>query len=191
MADLSPTSDLVREFVIAAHGNLSRIQEMLTERAELLNIPYAWKDDDLETGIQAAAHVGNVPIAEFLLDKGAPLAICTAAMLGRIDAVKALIAEQPDRVNERGAHGITLLAHAAISGSVSLLTLLDQHGVKDGASYALGNAVTHRRTDAARWLLESASLDLAWTDFQGHTPLQIAEAQGFDELVKLLKDHAK
>lgn len=189
MDDLSPTSDLVKEFVINAHGNLARVKEMLAERPELLNVTYQWKEDDLESGIQAAAHVGNVPIAEFLLEQGAPLAICTAAMLGRFDTVEAMIDEQPDRVSERGAHGIPLLAHAAISGSVSLLTLLAQHGVTEGASYALGNAVTHRRIDAARWLLEFASPDLTWTDFQGRTPLQIAEAGGFDDLARLLKNH--
>jgi ankyrin repeat protein len=189
MANLSPTSDLVREFVIAAHGNLPRVQEMLAKQPELLNVTYAWKDDDLESGIQAAAHAGNAPIAEFLLGKGASLAICTAAMLGRVEAVKALINQDKNRVNERGAHGIPLLPHAAISGNVKLLELLTQHGVKDGASFALGNAVTHRRPEAVKCLLDHASPDLAWTDFQGRTPLQIAEAGGFDELVKLLRDH--
>jgi len=190
MADLSPNSDIVREFMIAAHGNLPRVKEMLAKEPGLLNAPYAWREDDLETGIQAAAHVGNTPIAEFLLDEGAPLAICTAAMLGRLDTVKALISQEPNRVNEHGAHKITLLAHAAISGNVSLLELLAGHGVQEGASHALGEAVNHRREEAARWLLDNARPDLSWTDFQGRTPLQIAETQGFDEITSLLNAHA-
>src|SRR5947199_10632453 len=93
------STDLVREFVIAGHGNLEKVQKMLEERPDLLNAPYAWTESDHETAIQAAAQVGSVPVAEYLLENGAPLEICTAAMLGRKEEVERRIRE--NRSEER------------------------------------------------------------------------------------------
>ena len=76
------TTETIREFVIAGHGNLDRVKEMLTGQPEMLNISHEWKPDDTETALQGASHVGNRAIAEYLLEQGAPLDICAAAMLG-------------------------------------------------------------------------------------------------------------
>ena len=56
---------------------------MLAENPELLDVQHQWGENDYERPIQAAAHVGNVPIAEFFLEQGVQLDIHTAAMLGR------------------------------------------------------------------------------------------------------------
>ena len=94
-----PTLDQLREFVIAGHGDLHKVQAMLADCPTLLNATYEWKENDTETAIQAAAHVGNVAVAEFLLAQGAPLEICTAAMLGRIPDVDQLL--RNDLTNSR------------------------------------------------------------------------------------------
>ena len=81
------TEDQIRDFIVAAHGNLPRVREMLIAHPGLLNTRHHWSDTDSETAIQAAAQTGSIPVVEYLLSKGAPLEICTAAMLGRKDDV--------------------------------------------------------------------------------------------------------
>ena len=62
--------------------------------------------------VQAAAQVGSANVAQFLLKHGAPLEICTAAMLGMRDVVEHWLNEDPQNANATGAHGIPLLPHA-------------------------------------------------------------------------------
>src|SRR3989304_1796705 len=137
----SPSPDQVREFVIASHGDFEKVKQMLSQQPELLEAAYPWNENDRETPIQAAAQVGNVAIAEYLLEKGAPLEICTAAMLGRKDTVERFLAEDPSRINATGAHGIPLLTHAALSGNLELVQFLLQRGARTGVSPALPSAV--------------------------------------------------
>ena len=121
----SPLSnDIVREFVIAGHGNLEKLRKMLEENPELLNASYAWSETDHETAIQGAAQVGSATVATYLLERGAPLEICTAAMLGQRDAVEKRIRDKPHNINSKGAHGIPLLPHAAWSGDLELVQFL-------------------------------------------------------------------
>src|SRR3990170_258799 len=87
------TEDLIEAFIVAAHGNLPRVREMLILRPGLLNARHYWSKTDSETPIQAAAQTGSVPVVEYLLERGAPLDICTAAMLGRKDDVQRTLDE--------------------------------------------------------------------------------------------------
>ncbi|MGQ0600689.1 MAG: ankyrin repeat domain-containing protein [Anaerolineales bacterium] len=187
---MQPTPDQVREFVIAGHGNLPKVQEMLAENPALLNVAHAWSETDHETAIQAAAHVGARPVAEYLLAQGAPLAIPTAAMLGRTADVTRLLEEDPARITEQGAHFIPLLPHAALSGDVDLIALLHARGATHDVSFALGNAVTLGHHAAAHWLLSNVQPDLSWKDFQGKTPLEIATERDDAAMIELLKRHA-
>jgi len=181
-----PDPDTVREFVIAAHADLERVRSMLAEQPELLDAAHPWQPGDTESAIQAAAHVGNRPIAELLLARGAPLALCTAAMLGRADDAERLLAEDPARIDERGAHGIPLLAHAALSGDGALVAMLHGRGAREGVSFALHNAARGGHASLVRYLLDHDAPDLAWTDFQGRTAAEVAEAGGHTEVVALL-----
>jgi ankyrin repeat protein len=188
-----PSLETVREFVIAGHFNLPKVQQMLAEQPALLNLAHEWKPGDRETALQGAAHVGQRGIAEYLLGQGSPLEICTAAMLGRGEAVERFLTDDPELIHATGAHGISLLAHAALSGQVALVALLAGRGASAGreaASQALNNAVRGGHTDLARWLLEHAQPDLAWTDFQGKTSLETAQQQGQAEMVALLEKHS-
>jgi len=181
--------DLIRDFVIAGHGNLARVQDLLAQNPELLNAQYQWSENDSETAIQGAAQVGNAKIAEYLLAQGAPLDICTAAMLGRADDVKRLLDEDPGRLQARGAHGISLLAHAALSGDVSLARMLFERGAREDPSYSLGNAVMKGRVDMARWLIENAAPDLNWKNYEGKSLSAIAAENDDVPLVELLSAH--
>lgn len=172
------TPNLIRDFVMAAHGNLPAVQALLAEHPALLNQAWAWSPDDLETAIQAAAHVGHRPIAEFLLARGAPLELCTAAMLGRHDTVQAMLAAGAEAASAHGAHRIPLLPHAALSGDPAMLALVWARGAVSGASQALSLALSRRLTASARWLLTHAQPDLTWQNFQGKTAWQVAADTG-------------
>lgn len=185
----SPTADQIREFVIAGHGDLDKVKSMLADLPELLDVAYAWSETDRETAVMAAAHMGDRPIAEFLLEQGAPLAICTAAMLGEQGAVQDWLARDPILIHAHGAHMIPLLAHAALSGKVDLMELLVTSGAREGDSFALSNAVSFGYEPLARWLLENTQADPAFRDFQGRTALAVAVTREDEDMAKLLRQH--
>jgi ankyrin repeat protein len=184
-----PTTEELREFVIAGHGNLSRVKQMLEQRPILLNLAYQWRPGDNETALQGAAHVGSREVAEYLLSKGAPLDICTAAMLGRQDEVERFLQEDAASITTDGAHGIPLLCHVALSGDAPLVEMLYQRGANRGASLALSLAVGKGHIEVTRWLLENVSPDLNWKNFQEKTALEVATENGNHEIADLLRKH--
>lgn len=108
--------ELVRDFVGKAHGDLAASKALLAEQPSLLNATWDWGGGDFETAIGGAGHMGNREIAEFLISQGARFDIFVAAMLGKIDSVRAALTAWPDLVRSKGPHGITLLRHARAGG---------------------------------------------------------------------------
>lgn len=180
------SDEQLRDFVTAAHFDLPKMQEVLAEFPEILNSSYHWGVNDWETPIQAAAHVGSVHIADFLLASGAPLEICSAAMLGRQDDVARLLAEDSTRINAVGGHGIPLMPHVALSGNVALAQFLFEQGAHQEMSFSLSNAVQKGHLEMARWILEKGSPDLTWKNFADKTVLQIATDAGNEPMLGLL-----
>ena len=119
--DMFPTQppELVREMVTVAHFDLKRVQEFVDARPSLARASWDWGFGDWETALGAASHMGNRPIAEYLISKGAPPSLFSAAMLGQLDVVKAFVAAQPCVQRFRGPHSISLLAHAKAGGGVA------------------------------------------------------------------------
>ena len=107
---------IVEEFVGKAHGNLDRVKEMLTQEPGLVNATWDWGGGDFETALGAAAHMGRKDIANYLLDHGARLDIFAAAMLGKLEIVKAALMAYPDLIDTPGPHGIPLITHAEAGG---------------------------------------------------------------------------
>jgi hypothetical protein len=107
---------LVQEFVGVAHTDLERTRQLLTQEPALINAAWDWGGGDFETALGAAAHMGNAPIANFLLENGARLDLFAAAMLGKLGIVKAAIETYPDAIKVPGAHGIPLIKHAEMGG---------------------------------------------------------------------------
>jgi ankyrin repeat protein len=130
--------------------------------------------------------MGNREIAEFLLEQGAPNNICTAAMLGQEDEVQAMLEADPSLANARGAHGITVMYHAAISGDTYIADLLKGYGCREGYSQALHAAVKFEQEKMVRWLLVNMANPL---DFNQKTPLQIALEKGNAQIADLLREH--
>lgn len=116
ISPLYPTQDyeIVREVVGAAHARFDRVKELVTERPELAKATWDWGFGDVETALGAASHMGRKDIAEFLIEYGARPDIYTFAMLGKMNAVKAMIEDMPGLQRINGPHGFTLIHHAKI-----------------------------------------------------------------------------
>jgi ankyrin repeat protein len=95
----------VNEFVTVSHFDFEKVRHLHKLCSDLLMTRSTWD----EIGVEAAAHMGREDIAAFFLDKGAPLSLCTSTMLGLKDEAAKIIAEDPNRVRERGAHDFPLL----------------------------------------------------------------------------------
>jgi hypothetical protein len=108
--------EIVKEFVIAGHGKIDHVKQMLGETPTLLNAVWDWGGGDYESAIEGAGHVGNREIAEYLLSRGARLNVFAAAMLGRIDIVKSTLTTFPDLKTSKGPHGLMLIHHATKGG---------------------------------------------------------------------------
>ena len=108
--------DLVQEFVGVAHGDFNRVKELLEREPTLVNATWDWGGGDFETALGASAHMGAKDIANYLLERGARLDVFAAAMLGKLEIVKAALKEYPDAKDILGPHGIPLIAHAVAGG---------------------------------------------------------------------------
>ncbi|MGH9346276.1 MAG: penicillin acylase family protein [Vicinamibacterales bacterium] len=190
MSHAIPDAAVIEEFVTACHGKLELAKSLLDAYPSLLDA----RSKVDESGLEAAAHMGQRAIAELLLERGAPLDLCTAAMLGRQADVRKMLASMPDASAAAGAHGIPVMAYAAISGDLAIAELLFAKGapVNGGAGpiTPLHAAIGFDRPEMVAWLVErGASLDA--TDFTGHTPQQMAEKLKRERILDLLRQHTR
>jgi hypothetical protein len=107
---------LVREFVGAGHAKLDRCREMLEQYPTIVNACWDWGNGDYETALGGASHMGRPDIANFLIERGARMDVFAAAMLGKLDIVRAACAAFPNTRDVPGPHGITLIEHARKGG---------------------------------------------------------------------------
>jgi hypothetical protein len=123
---------LVREVVAVAHGDLARVGALLEQEPRLVNASWDWGGGDWETPLGAAAHMGRRDIAEYLLEHGARLDLFAAAMLGKLNVVRAAIEAFPAALHTPGPHGIPLLAHARVGGSeaAAVLAYLEEQSAR-------------------------------------------------------------
>jgi hypothetical protein len=104
--------ELILQMVTVSHFSLTRVTELVEARPSLARAAWDWGFGDWETALGAASHMGNRPIAEYLISKGARPSLFSSAMLGHLDVVKAFVAAQPGVERIQGPHSISLLAHA-------------------------------------------------------------------------------
>lgn len=124
---------MVKDFVIAGHGNLEKVKQMLEEKPELLYSTFDWGNGDFETALEGAGHVGNKDIANYLIDKGARTNLFVLTMLGKTQIVKSFLDMFPQYLTARGPHGLTLLHHAQKGGddAKALVDYISSKGLKD------------------------------------------------------------
>ena len=121
VTDFFPTQspELAREVVTVSHFSLKRVKELVEARPSLARASWDWGFGDWETALGAASHMGNRPIAEYLIAKGARPSLFSATMFGHLAVVKAFVESQPGVQSIRGPHSISLLAHAKAGGEPS------------------------------------------------------------------------
>jgi hypothetical protein len=125
--ELPPQIDLtlVREYVLNAHGDLARVEQLVAQEPRLVNAVWDWGGGDWESGLGAAAHTGRKEIAGFLLEHGARIDLFAAAMLDQLEIVRATLDAFPSALHVPGPHGIPLLAHAKIGGADSVISHIE------------------------------------------------------------------
>ncbi len=111
----------VEELVRLAHFDVDEVRARVDDRPALARASWDWGFGDWESALGAASHMGRVDIAEVLMKKGARPNIFTAAMMGWLDVVRAMVAASPGVQGRTGPHGITLLAHARAGGERAAL----------------------------------------------------------------------
>ncbi len=104
----------VRAIVGASHTRFEEVKEMVSARPELAKAAWDWGFGDWESALGAASHMGRRDIAEVLIEHGARPNIYTFAMLGNVEAVKAMVESMPGVQRIHGPHGFTLMHHAQI-----------------------------------------------------------------------------
>lgn len=173
-------SELVREMVTVAHFDLMRVKELVESRSSLAKASWDWGFGDWESALGAASHMGNRPIAEYLLSKGARPSIFSAAMLGQLDVVKAFVAAHPGVQRIRGPHSISLLAHAKFGGAGARnvydflqalgdadaepeVPISDEEKTKLLGSYAFGIGVTQQIDVTMQHNQEMKTDQFTWT----------------------------
>ncbi len=132
--DIEPYKlETVKEFVIAGHGKLDVVTQMLEEYPNMLYCRYDWGNGDFEEAIEGAGHVSNKQIAQYLIEKGARPNIYVLTMLGETAIVKSIIEKYPSLLNGRGPHGLSLLHHAKAGGESSkdLFNYFEEKGLKE------------------------------------------------------------
>jgi hypothetical protein len=125
--------DLVKEFVIAGHGDFAKVQSMLKEHPNLIYTKFDWGNGDDEAAIEGAGHVGNTEIANFLLSRGSRVTLHVLSMLGNTELVKPVLETYPNLVFAKGPHGFTMLHHAKLAGKQGeeLYEYLQKKGLKE------------------------------------------------------------
>jgi hypothetical protein len=124
---------LVKEFVIAGHGNFDKVKTMVQENPNLVFGKFDWGNGDFEAAIEGAGHLGNKEIANFLLDAGSRVTLFVLTMLGKTELVKPILEAYPKLIFANGPHGFTMLHHAKVGGKdgEELYNYLQEKGLKE------------------------------------------------------------
>ena len=146
----------VNQFVRLAHIDLEKVKQLCQDTPALLNTRASWD----ELAVEAGAHVGRVPIASWLADRGAAISTCTAVLLGMAEKVKEAIAADPLCLHERGAHDIAILSYTAWGNPQ---TAIAEQLLKAGAN------------------VDTRSFNM--------TTLHLAASKGYTDLAALLLEH--
>jgi ankyrin repeat protein len=107
-------------------------------------------------------------------------------MLGETEKVAEFLEVDPSLSKAKGAHGISLIYHAALSGQTAIPELLLKQGDLEGMDAALHGATRFGHTKMLGWLLANGASDINVKNFEDKTPLQVAKDNNYQEIVDLL-----
>lgn len=154
----------------AAHTDIDTVTELVTARPHLARASVDWGFGDWESAIGAASHMGRRDIAELLLAHDARPTIFSAAMMGQLDVVRAMVEAAPGVQRIPGPHGITLLAHARAGGdaAAAVYEYLEGLGDADEHPEIVDLSESERRAFVGDYTFEAAE----------HPSLEISEQRG-------------
>ncbi len=182
----------INQFVTLSHFDFQKVKALYQANPKLLNTRASWD----ELAIEAAAHTGQVEMAQWLADRGAPVSTCTAALLGQESMVKDALTADPLSIQERGAHDIPILLYSAYGNQQAgvALTLLQAGANVNARAFgltALHISASKGHAELASILIDhGADVNLPGKTRNGlMTPLAIAIKAKQDKVEALLKDH--
>ncbi len=167
------------ELVLAAHGNLAKVQELVQTRPELINQPGVGEDFGGETPLAAASHTHNRAIAETLLAHDAAHDIYSAVFMDDRERVEAFLRENPQLATTPGVHDIPILSFAT---TPEMAELLIAHGAEVNAMSRAPFQTTPLRAATRRGyasvvdVLLRHGADTTIADYDGKTPVEYASA---------------
>jgi len=122
-------------------------------------------------------------------------ALWAASSIGRVVEVRRLLADGPDKIEERGGPvpKTTPLSTASFSGHADVVEVLLDHGADASAKDAYGYTALHRSAlmghkEVVVLLLENGA-DVSAIDGSGMTALHRSSRWGREEVVHMLLDH--
>lgn len=181
---------LVKEFVRAAHYDLPKVKSMLADNPALIYASWDWGNGDWENALEGASHMARADTVSYLLEMGARANPSSLAMLGKADAVRAILNAEPALAYARGPHFLTLLFHAALSNNLETAETVAQYLDNDSARHfnqALRGAAEFGTAEVAAWLVANGVTDVNPRNVFGKTPLDLAEKRNDESMVNLLK----
>ncbi len=180
--------DIAELFRYVGQGNAAAVAEMLRYRPELARA----RDQSTLSVLQFARYMGQGDILELLIALDPPLDIFEAAIIERVETVRALLAHDRSLATAYSADGFTALHFASYFGSTGAIEALLEGGAQIEAvthnfltNMPLHAAAAGGRIEACRLLLRSGA-DPNAKQHGGFTPLMAAAFQNDRALVELL-----
>ncbi|HBB87133.1 MAG TPA: hypothetical protein DC047_05920 [Blastocatellia bacterium] len=178
-------------FRASAKGDVNQVRNLLDSGTNV-----DAREGNGETPLMYAAVEDRTEVVKLLLDRGA--AVNAVSLNGETALVRAVGVSHYETVTlllNRGADiekGVPLMA-AAGEGDLEMIKLLLNRGARinavDNEGYtALAAAVSRRASPEAVRLLLSAGANVNVKNKRGETPLSVAERNGDEALVSLLKE---
>jgi ankyrin repeat protein len=145
--------------------------------------------------IMQALYRGDRDLARQLAEEGGEVDVFEAASLGRSERLRELVERDPQLARARAEDDFTPLHYAAFFGDAESARVLVGHGAdvnafadNDLGVQPLNSAAAARNLEVARILLEHGA-DAGARTRSGHTPLDVAAANGDEALSELLRAH--
>jgi ankyrin repeat protein len=169
-------------------GDQLAVEAFLSENPRLAGA----RDPGGMSAVLTALYYQQEAIAQFLINREAPLNLFEASAAGAMDVVREILDAAPAQVNSWSADGFQPLGLACFFGREPLAAFLLERGADAGASsrnllnvQPLHSAVAGRNPGITRLLLDHGA-DPNARQGEGFTPLHAAAQNGDMETIRLL-----